>query len=298
MTRLVVLLAALLAAAAAVQGSQATFTASAKNSGTSFATASNFQPAVTLTVPAAGATTSGLPTLSGAAGNSAGDSTTVNVKIYNGTGTGGTVAQTKAVTRTTTTWTWTLTTALASGTYTAQAAQTDTGGLTGTTAAVTFTVDATKPTAVSVTAANKTGGTAGKIESGDTITYTYSEPITAASVWSGWSGSSTTVHVRFTSAGNDTVTILDTANTAAINLGSVATNADYVSTTATFNGTMVRSADGASIVVTLGTPTSVQPTANVGRNLSWTVGAGIKDLVGNTIATPATYNETDSGVDF
>jgi hypothetical protein len=297
MTRLVVLLAALLAAAAAVQGSQATFTASAKNAGASFATASNFQPAVTLTAPAAAATTSGLPTLSGAAGNSTGDSSTVNVKIYSGSTATGTAVQTKAVTRSTTTWSWTLITALASGTYTAQATQTDTGGLTGTTAAVTFTVDATKPTAAAVVAANKAGGTAGKIESGDTITYTYSEPITAASVWSGWSGSSTTVHVRFTSSGNDTVTILDTANTAAINLGSVPTNADYVSATATFNGTMVRSADGASIVVTLSTPSNVQPTANVGRNMSWTPNAAVKDLVGNAASTTA-YSETDSDVDF
>jgi hypothetical protein len=297
MTRLVVLLAALLAAAAAVQGSQATFTASATNAGASFATASNFQPAVTLTTPSAGATTNGLPTLSGAAGNSTGDSSTVNVKIYSGSTATGTAVQTKAVTRSTTTWSWTLTTALASGTYTAQATQTDSGGLTGTTAAVTFTVDATKPTAAAVVAANKAGGTAGKIESGDTITFTYSEPITAASVWSGWSGSSTTVHVRFTSAGNDTVTILDTANTAAVNLGSVATNADYVSATATFNGTMVRSADGASIVVTLSTPTNVQPTANVGRNMTWTPNAAVKDLVGNAAATTA-YSETDSGVDF
>jgi hypothetical protein len=297
MTRLVVLLAALLAAAAAVQGSQATFTASAKNAGASFATASNFQPAVTLTAPAAAATTSGLPTLSGAAGNSTGDSSTVNVKIYSGSTATGTAVQTKAVTRSTTTWSWTLTTALASGIYTAQATQTDTGGLTGTTAAVTFTVDATKPTAAAVVAANKAGGTAGKIESGDTITYTYSEPITAASVWSGWSGSSTTVHVRFTSSGNDTVTILDTANTAAINLGSVPTNADYVSATATFNGTMVRSADGASIVVTLSTPSNVQPTANVGRNMSWTPNAAVKDLVGNAASTTA-YSETDSDVDF
>ena len=34
-------------------------------------------------------------------------------------------------------------------------------------------------------AANKTGATAGKIENGDTVTFTYSEPIAAASVWSG-----------------------------------------------------------------------------------------------------------------
>jgi hypothetical protein len=298
MTRLVVLLAALLAAAAAVQGSQATFTASATNAGASFATASNFQPAVTLTAPAAGATTSGLPTLSGAAGNSTGDSTTVNVKIYSGSTATGTAVQTKAVTRTTTTWTWTLTTALASGTYTAQATQTDTGGLTGTTAAVTFTVDATKPTATSVAATNKTGGTAGKIESGDIVTFTYSEPIAAASVWSGWDGSSTSVKVTFTNSSSADTFGVVTATTGTINLGSVATNGNYVSATTTFTSTMVRSADGASIVVTLGTPTSVQSTPVTAKNMTWTVGAGITDLLGNAITTPASYTETVSDVDF
>jgi hypothetical protein len=298
MTRLVVLLAALLAAAAAVQGSQATFTASATNSGASFATATNYQPADTLTAPAAGATTTALPTLSGAAGNSTGDSSTVNVKIYSGSTATGTAVQSKAVTRTTTTWAWTLTAALAAGTYTAQATQTDSGSLTGTTAAVTFTVDAAKPTAASVTATNKTGGTAGKIENGDTVTFTYSEPIAAASVWSGWNGSSTNVKVTFTdSFSADTFTVV-TATTGTVNLGSVATNGNYVSATTTFASTMVRSADGASIVVTLGTPTSVQSTAVTAKNMKWTVGAGITDLAGNAITTPASYTETVSSVDF
>jgi chitinase len=297
MTRIVVLLAAVLAAAAALQGSQATFTASRTNATSSFATYADFPPVLTLTAPASGATTNGLPTLSGAAGNSTGDSSTVNVKIYNGTGTGGTVAQTKAVTRSAATWTWTLTTALATGTYTAQATQTDAVNTT-TTPAVTFTVDATKPTAVSVVAANKTGGTAGKIEAGDSMTFTYSEPIAAASVWSGWDGTSTTVNVRFTnSAGADTVTVL-TATTGTINLGSVATNGNYVSANTTFASTMVRSADGKSIVVTLGTPASVQATAVTAKNMTWTVASGITDLVGNAIATPATFTEADTDVDF
>jgi hypothetical protein len=61
---------------------------------------------------------------------------------------------------------------------------------------------------------------------------------------------------------------------------------------------MVRSADGASIVVTLGTPASVQSTAVTAKNMKWTVGAGITDLAGNAIATPASYTETVSDVDF
>ena len=298
MIRVLALLAAVLAAAVAVQGSQATFTASAQNAG-AFTTAADFQPAVTLTAPAAGtATSSKTPTLSGAAGNSTGDSTTVTVKIYSGASTAGTLKQTLTPTRTAATWTTTAAT-LADGTYTAQATQTDTGGNTGTSAANTFTVDATKPTATTVVAANKTGGTAGKLESGDIVTFTYSEPITADSVWSGWNGTSTTVHLSFTTASNKaSFTVLDTADAATIKLGSVATNGNYISAATNFNATMVRSADGASVLVTLGTPTNVQATAVTAKNMKWTVGAGIKDLVGNTIATPASFTETVSTVDF
>jgi hypothetical protein len=298
MIRVLALLAAILAAAFAVQGSQATFTATKSNPGSSFTTNANFPPALTLTAPAAAAVTDGLPTLSGAAGNSTGDSPTVNVKIYSGPTATGTPVQTKAVARATTTWTWTLTTALASGTYTAQATQSD-GVNTTTTAAVTFTVDATKPTATTVVAANKAGGTAGKIESGDKITFTYSEAIAAASVWTGWNGTSTNVHLSFTTAGNKaSVTVLDTSDAAVIHLGTLATNGDYITAATNFGGTMVRSADGASIVVTLGTPTNVQTTAVTAKNMKWTVGAGITDLVGNAITTPASFTESVSTVDF
>jgi chitinase len=298
MIRVLALLAAVVAAIAAVQGSDAAFTASASNAGSSFTTVANFAPAVTLTTPAAGATTNGTPTLSGAAGNATGDSTTVTVKIYSGASTAGTLTQTLTPTRTGASWTTTASPALASGTYTAQATQTDTGGATGTSAAVTFTVDATKPSALNIVATNKAGGAAGKIESGDTITFTYSEPITAASVWSGWNGASTTVNVRFTnSASADTVTVL-TATTGTVKLGTVATNGNYVSANTTFASTMVRSADGASIVVTLGTPASVQGTAVTAKNMTWTPVVGITDLFGNTSTSATAFTETDTDVDF
>ena len=199
MTRLVVLLAALLAAAAAVQGSQATFTESATNSGASFATATKFPPTVTLTAPANGSYINDTtPLITGTADSATGDFTTVTAKIYSGTSATGSPVQTKAGTRSGTSYSFSLTTAIAQGTYTAVVTQTDTSGNTGTSNANTFTLDTTKPTATSVTATNKTGGTAGKIENGDTVTFTYSEPIAAASVWSGWNGSSTSVNVTHT----------------------------------------------------------------------------------------------------
>ena len=298
MTRLVVLLAALLAAAAAVQGSQATFTASKINSSNSFVTAAKFPPTVTLTAPANGSFTNDTtPLITGTADNATGDSTTVTAKIYSGTSTTGSPVQTKTGTRSGTTYSFSLTTALAQGTYTAVVTQADTSGNTGTSNANTFTVDTTAPAATNITGANKTGGTAGKIESGDTLTYTYSEAVTPASVWTGWSGASTAVHIRFTNSGNDTITVLTTANAASINLGSVATNADYVTATTTFNATIAMSSDGTSVIVTLGTPSSVSASASPGRNMSWTPSASVKDLAGNAGSTTA-YSQTNSDVDF
>jgi hypothetical protein len=298
MTRVVVLLAAVLAAAAAVQGSQATFTASKTNAGSSFVTASKFPPTVTLTTPANNsATNDTTPTLSGAADNATGDSTTVTVKIYSGATATGTALQTKTANRGTgTTWSTTAST-LAQGTYTAVATQTDTSGNTGTSSANTFKVDTAAPTASSISANNTTGGTAGKIESGDTLTYTYSEAIDPATVLTGWSGASTAVHIKFTSSGNDTITVLTTADATSIKLGSVATNADYVTTTTTFNATMALSADGTSVVVTLSTPSNVSSSASPGRNMSWTPNTSVKDLAGNAVSATA-YNETSSDVDF
>jgi hypothetical protein len=116
-------------------------------------------------------------------------------------------------------------------------------------------------------------------------------------VWTGWDGSSTAVHIKFTSAGNDTITVLTTADATSIKLGSVATNADYVSTTTTFNATIAMSSDGASVIVTLGTPSNVSASPNVGRNMSWTPTSSVKDLAGNAASTTA-YSETDSDVDF
>jgi hypothetical protein len=147
MTRLVVLLAALLAAAAAVQGSQATFTASKSNSTSSFVTAAKFPPTVTLTAPANGSFTNDTtPLIAGTADTATGDSTTVTAKIYSGTTATGSPVQTKTGTRSGTSYSFSLTTALAQGTYTAVVTQTDTSGNTGTSNANTFTVDTTAPT--------------------------------------------------------------------------------------------------------------------------------------------------------
>jgi hypothetical protein len=157
------------------------------------------------------------------------------------------------------------------------------------------------PTATSIAAANKgtLGTTAGKLDSGDVITFTFSEAIDPASILSGWSGASTAVRVRFTDASsNDTFTVQDSAGGTGVKLGTVTTGGNYVSASANVSSTMARSADGRSVVVTLGTPSSVSLLPVGARNMSWALVAGPKDTAGNALATPATRAETDSDVDF
>jgi hypothetical protein len=157
------------------------------------------------------------------------------------------------------------------------------------------------PTATSIAAANKggIGTTAGKLGSGDTITFTFSESIDPASILSGWSGASTAVRVRFADASsNDTFTVQDSAGGTTVKLGTVTTGGNYVTANANVTSTMARSADGRSVVVTLGTPTSVSTLAVGARNMSWALVAGPKDVAGNALVAPATRAETDSDVDF
>ena len=302
MIRALAAFAVVLVAVAAVQGSQAAFTGSAQNAGASFATASDWvAPAVTISAPASGAfTNDSTPTISGAAGNAGGDSSTITVRVYSGTSATGTPVQTKTPTRSPTSWSTTAST-LADGTYTVQASQADGSGNTGTSAAVTFTVDTVAPTATAIAAANKGGAgtTAGKLDAGDTITSTFSEAISPASILSGWSGSSAAVQVRFTNnASSDTFTVLDSSGGTTVKLGTVTTNGNYVTGNATIASTMALSADGKSVVVTLGTPSNVSSGAVTAKNMSWSLVSGPKDLAGNALSTPATRAETDLDVDF
>jgi hypothetical protein len=102
-------------------------------------------PIVTLTSPLNGAATnSATPGLSGTAGVAPGDLATITVKIYNGAGIAGTIAQTLTTTQSGGSWAVSAA-ALPQGTYTAQAQQTDTAGNTGTSGANTFIIDTTAP---------------------------------------------------------------------------------------------------------------------------------------------------------
>ena len=104
-------------------------------------------PAVGLAAPASGATTALSPTFTGAAGTAAGDSSQVTLRIWSGSAATGTPVQTRTVTQSAGSWSVAASPALAPGTYTARAEQTDGAGNTGQSAAVTFTAAAPDLTA-------------------------------------------------------------------------------------------------------------------------------------------------------
>jgi hypothetical protein len=303
-------LAALVVAGHGVRGSAAAFVGSAA-SGASFATAADWvAPAVALTAPADGSyqkTTT--VALSGAAGAATGDATTVTLNVYSGAAATGTPVLTRGVTRSGATWSTSVTT-LGEGTYTAQATQADAAGNTAKTTTRTFTIDTTAPTRVSIAALNGTG-TAGHLDAGDTITFTYSEPMLASSILAGWTGASAaTVDVRFFSGGsNDTFTVLDSAGAANVKLDAGTTTSGgvtlaskgYVTGTVNFAATLTQSADKRSFVVTLGSPdiaSRIPSTPVAARNMVWTPKAGPTDLAGNALASTAAFTESDADRDF
>jgi large repetitive protein len=303
-------LAALLAAGHAVGTSKAAFTAHDEFTASVSTAADWVAPSVTLTAPADGSyTKSTSVTLSGAAGNASGDSTTVALEVYSGSSATGTPVLTRSVTRSAATWSTTVTT-LGQGTYTARATQNDSSDNTGTSAERTFTIDTTAPTRVSIAAANGSG-TPGRLDAGDTITFTYSEPMLPSSILSGWSASSAaTVKVRFFSGTTDAFTVLDSASAANVKLDagttagggvSLGSGANYVTNTVNFSATLTQSADDKSFVVTLGAPDNssrIATTANTARNMTWTPKTGPTDLATNPLASTAAWTETDFDRDF
>jgi hypothetical protein len=184
---------------------------------------------------------------------------------------------------------------LAAGAKTFTITSTDNATNSQTQSGYSVTVDNTRPTGSTVQTANG-GATAGKPEAGDSATYTFSEAIDPETVLAGWTGASTNVVVRIaTNAGGDLLTIRNAANAAQLPLGSVnligtayvAANRDFGATGTA--STMVLS--GATITITLGTPSGVTGTQATTGTMAWTPTATVTDPAGNTCQTTVA-NET------
>jgi hypothetical protein len=137
---------------------------------------------------------------------------------------------------------------VADGSYDFRAVLTDLAG-TSTVSAVVSTrrVDNRAVRGVDVQTANG-GATAGRLDAGDTMTFTYSTQMNPASIASGWNGSATPVTLRLRDGNilslgttGDTVDVL--RSNSPVNLGSVNLRGDYIKNnkTSTFNATMTAS---------------------------------------------------------
>ena len=181
------------------------------------------------------------------------------------------------------------TTLVADGGYDLRAVTTDNAGnVTNSTTVSNRVVDNTAPTATDIQAANTSGGTAGKPENGDTLTFTFSEQIAPGTIVAGWNGT-----------GTQPVTVTLTANTVAI-AGATLVNGTislpgggYTNGQTIVFSTSTVAQTGATLTVTLGGADKPQFTRTGGAGqMSWPVAAGLTDVAGNTLVTPVTKNET------
>jgi hypothetical protein len=178
-------------------------------------------------------------------------------------------------------------TTLAGGTYNYSLSSADAAANSGTQTGYTVTVDNTVPTATDIQTTNKSGNIAGRPDVGDTVIFTFSEPIDPNSVLSGWSGAATNVVARIdtNSPTNDRLAIYNSANTTQLPLGTVNLGrTDYVTANTTFGvsgaaSTMVQS--GNAITVTLGTPSFGPTTASSTGSMIWSPSSTATDRAAN-----------------
>jgi hypothetical protein len=175
--------------------------------------------------------------------------------------------------------------ALAAGSYSYSLTSKDALGATRVQSGFAVIVDNTVPAAADVQATNKSGNIVGRPEIGDSIVYTFSEPIDPGSILAGWTGTTTSVVARITNATPDALTVFNPANTVQLPLGSVSLGRnDYVTASATFGSTgtastMVQSEN--TITVTLGTASSGPSTSASTGTMVWSPSASAYDWAGN-----------------
>ncbi|MGE2832750.1 Ig-like domain-containing protein [Mycobacterium sp. SMC-4] len=175
------------------------------------------------------------------------------------------------------------------------------GTATSNIATVSITVvDNIAPRAVNVQTTNS-GSLSGIMDRGDTITYTFSEPIDPTSILAGWDGTTTEVVVRASGdvGSNDIVQVYDASNDSLLPLGTIDLGrGDYVVGLGYLRfGTAVSPSrmtmTGNTITVVLGLLVPLGPGQNLfpsgSGTMVWTPSTTPRDLAGNALAsTPAT----------
>jgi len=188
------------------------------------------------------------------------------------------------------------------GSYTLRAVVTDNAGNVAS-ATSTFTIDRTAPSGTDAQTSNQ-GSTTGSAEQGDTVTFTFSEPMNPASILAGWDGTSTGVVARMTnSGGSDGLEVWNSTDTVQLYLGSVDLAGNYVSADVSFGASGTPSTiimTGNTITVTLGTPNAPGSirTVPVGGGMTWTPSAAATDRAGNACSTAAVTESGPQDLEF
>lgn len=178
---------------------------------------------------------------------------------------------------------------LAAGAHTYSITSTDGPANTQTETGYTVIVDNTRPAGADIQTTNG-GLIVGKAEAGDSVTYTFSEPIDPQTILAGWSGAATNVVVRIAqNTGGDRLTIRNAANSAQLPLGTanliglayVTANRDFGATGTP--STMVQT--GNVITVTFGTASGATGTETVAGVVSWVPTTTLTDRAGNACQT-------------
>ena len=193
------------------------------------------------------------------------------------------------------------TTLVADASYDLRAVLTDGSGKVTTSAVVAVRVVDNSPLrGVDVQTTNV--GTAGRLSTGDTITFTYSRRVQLSSVSPGWTGASVPVTLRLRDGallglGGSNDTLDFRRDGSSLNLGTVNLAQDYITAaggTAEFNATMTTSTATVNgiiqtrVTVTLGTVASGATglrTVTASSAMRWTPVAGVLDERGNACAT-------------
>jgi Bacterial Ig domain len=195
---------------------------------------------------------------------------------------------------------WT-TTGVADGVYDLRAQATDALGHVSAATVSGRTVDNTAPLPADVQAGNG-GSTAGRIEAGDWLRFSWTETVSPASIKAGWDGTSTAISIKVIDGNKkDVLEVDDAAGNVQLNVAAsaadLALNGDYVSATTVFDGTMVQS--GAAITITVGARRSGAVKTATAATMTWKVHPATTDLAGNPIVAAASVTESGAAdVDF
>jgi hypothetical protein len=189
---------------------------------------------------------------------------------------------------------------LAEGAHGYSITSTDNAGNSGTESGFTVTGDNTAPTALDIQTTNAGGGTVGKPEAGDRITFGFNEVIDPDTLLSGWTGSSTAVIVRLIDGGvaNDVLQVWNAANSSQLPLGQVDLGRnDYTLVNATFSSSTMN-ASAANVTITLEAPSTTLIAVTGNGTMSWTPSSAATDRAGNACSTASATESGPADKDF